>query len=124
MAGDSPSLVETPPLGTLPDALILDTSFLSMVGQSGNEKREAVIEHVTTNHKTLYLTERVAEELECDDAREYGLADWLYVARREDWMIRLPAMDEGLRIHHGPRARLSIAHTSESQNSNRCHRTK
>lgn len=104
MAGDFPPLVETPPLGTLPDALILDTSFLSMVGQSGNEKREAVIEHVTTNHKTLYLTERVAEELERDDAREYGLADWLYVARREDWMVRLPAMDEGLRIHDGPRA--------------------
>lgn len=32
-ADNSPTLVETPPLGPLPDALISDTSFLSMVGQ-------------------------------------------------------------------------------------------
>ena len=101
---DLPSLVESPPLGPLPDALISDTSFLGMIGQSGNEKREAVVEYVTTNNKTLYLTARVADELDCDTASEYGRGDWLYVARREDWMMRLPAMDEGLRIHDGPRA--------------------
>ncbi|WP_135853577.1 hypothetical protein [Halorussus salinus] len=101
---DTPALVATPPLGDLPDALVSDTSFLSMVGRSGNEKREAVVEYVTENDKTLYLTERVAAELKRDDADEYGRGDWLYVARREDWMMRLPAMDEGLRIHDGPRA--------------------
>lgn len=100
----SPALVASPPLGPLPDALVPDTSFLSMVGQSGNDKREAVVEYVTENDKTLYVTERVAAELERDEADEYGRGDWLYVARREDWMIRLPPMDEGLRIHDGPTA--------------------
>jgi hypothetical protein len=101
---DSPTLVATPPFGRLPDALVSDTSFLSMVGRSGNEKREAVVEYVTENDKTLYLTERVAAELKRDDADEYGRGDWLYAARREDWMARLPPMDEGLRIHDGPTA--------------------
>lgn len=103
-ADSSPTLVETPPLGPLPDALVSDTSFLSMVGRSGNEKREALVEYVTTNDKTLYLSERVAAELERSDADEYGLGDWLYVARREDWMIELPPIDEGIRIHDGPTA--------------------
>lgn len=103
-AESSLALVETPPFGPLPDALVSDTSFLSMVGRSGNEKREAVVEYVTENGKTLYLTERVAEELKRDDADAYGRGDWLYVARREDWMVELPSMDEGLRIHDGPRA--------------------
>jgi len=76
-ADSSPSLVETPPLGPLPDALVTDTSFLSMVGRAGNQKREAVVEYVTANDKTLYLTERVAQELERDEADEYGLVDIL-----------------------------------------------
>jgi len=59
---------------------------------------------VTANDKTLYLTERVAQELERDEADEYGLGNWLYVARREDWMTKLPPMDEGIRIHDGPTA--------------------
>lgn len=103
-ADDVPELVVTPPIGRLPDAMLSDTSFLSMIGRSGNDKREAVVEYVTENDKTLYLAERVAEELKRDDADEYGRADWLYVARREDWMVRLPPMDEGLRIHDGPKA--------------------
>lgn len=101
---DSLALVETSPLGPLPDALVSDTSFLGMLGRSGNQKREAVVEYVTENDKTLYLTERVAEELKRDDADAYGRGDWLYVARREDWMVELPSMDEGIRIHDGPRA--------------------
>lgn len=114
MNGDTtPALVETPPFAELPDALVPDTSFLSMVGRSGNRKREAVVEYVTDDDKTLYLTERVAEELKRDDADEYGRGDWLYVARREDWMIRLPAMNEGLRIHDGPRASEIIDRTHE-----------
>ncbi|USZ67157.1 hypothetical protein NGM10_10485 [Halorussus salilacus] len=109
----TPALVETPPFAELPDALVSDTSFLSMVGRSGNRKREAVVEYVTDNDKTLYLTERVAEELKRDDADEYGRGDWLYVARREDWMVRLPAMNEGIRIHDGPRASEIIDRTHE-----------
>lgn len=98
----SPELVATPPFEPLPDALVADTSFLGMIGRPGKRKREAVVEYVSENDKTLYLPERVEAELKQDDADAYGRGDWLYVARRENWMARLPPMDEGLRIYSGP----------------------
>lgn len=98
-----PSLVDTPPFEPVPAALLVDTSVLIGLGATGADKA-AFVDYVTTTDKHVYLSPYVVDELQTDDADEYGVNGWLEELRQQEWLDALPSLDEGIRIHDAPTA--------------------
>lgn len=98
-----PALVETPPFTPLPEALLVDTSFLGSIGVNSVE-REAFIEYVRTHDHDVFFTPYVVEEIRWEAGDAYGVNNWVQALRREDWITELPAVNDGVHLYDGPTA--------------------
>lgn len=89
-------------LTPFPSALMLDTSFLRTVGGTGSAAYQTFSEYVESEGITLFLGERVVEEL--TEQRSYISIDWIEKARTTDWVTIVGPVQPGVRVHDGPRA--------------------
>jgi hypothetical protein len=89
-------------VGPLPEALILDTSFLRTLGPPARDRYQAFTTHVRATDLTLYMTEGVVDEV-IEQAGYIG-GDWLGLADSTDWVEQLGPIQPGVRVHDGPRA--------------------
>jgi hypothetical protein len=96
-----PTLVDVPPLHSLPDALLVDSSVLIGIGRSTPERRR-LSSHTQSSDTQLYVSTGVIEELDMEWAGPYGVNDWLDPIRNEGWIVRLPEPDYGARIRDSP----------------------
>lgn len=100
---DRPSLVATRPFEPVPAALLVDTSVLMGLGATGADKT-VFVDYITETGTQMYLSPYVVDELKTDDGGEYGVNGWLEELHQREWLESLPSLDEGIRIHDGPRA--------------------
>lgn len=86
----------------IPDALVLDTSFLRTIGGPESDAYQTFIEYVQSENLELFLSNGVVEEL--TEQRGYISVDWVDRAETTNWITLAGEVQPGVRVHDGPRA--------------------